>query len=211
MKIKKKLLGLGAFALIFSAFSVFYIDQQLALWLKAIEINQYYRIYRTLTDAGEAVFYFGIAIFGVASTWLALKFFPSLSPQNQHLLRTFKERCLFLLVALLGSGVTLHLLKFLFGRQRPHSTEDFQAHVFHPFNTHWHFHSMPSGHSQTLLTVATVFWITFPKSGWVVFPLALLLAFTRLPMQAHFLSDVTIGAYVGFAVTLLVAVKMRRV
>lgn len=195
-------------ALATGTLSVYHLDQPLALWLKEIEISNYYRIYRTLTDAGEAVFYFAVAIFGILGTWLTLKFVPSLSPQNKQHLQNWKQRSLFLLISMLTSGVALHLMKFVFGRQRPHITDDFQAHIFHPFNTHWNFHSMPSGHSQTLVTVATVFWVIFPKSAWIVYPLAIGLALTRLPMKAHFLSDVMIGAYLGFAVTLLVAKKM---
>ncbi|MEZ0393266.1 MAG: phosphatase PAP2 family protein [Pseudobdellovibrionaceae bacterium] len=211
MDIRKKLFWLGLLAFSFSAFSVLCLDQPLALWLKAVNVGQYYRIYRTLTDAGEAVFYFTFSALGLAGAWLTLRFFPNLSPRMQKHFQTWKERSLFLLASLLASGVLLHILKMIFGRQRPHRTDSFEAHVFHPFNLDWHFHSMPSGHSQTLLTVATFFWITYPKSAWIVFPLALFLSFTRLAMQAHFLSDVTVGAYVGLAVTLIVARKMKRI
>lgn len=210
MNIKKWLIGFGALSFTFALLSVFYFDQQLALWLKAIEINRFYRIYRTLTDAGEAVYYFSFAVLFGAASWLSIRFIPGLSERTRSKLVKLKSFCLFLLASMLASGIGLHLLKFIFGRQRPHATEDFQAHIFQPFSTHWHHHSMPSGHSQTLLTVATVLWITFPKSGWVAFPLAFLLALTRLPMQAHFLSDVILGSYLGFAVTLILARKMRR-
>lgn len=209
MKIKNKILLLGAFSLVTATLSVFFGDQALALWLKEVEIGRFYRIYRTLTDAGEAVFYISISVLTLAGTWLTLRFFPNLSPQNKKHFETWRQRSWFLLASLLASGVVLHLFKIIFGRQRPHATDDFQAHVFHPFNLHWHFHSMPSGHSQTLLTVATVFWVLYPKSWPVVFPLAFALAGTRLMMQAHFLSDVVIGAYLGFAVTLLMAKKMK--
>lgn len=211
MQIKKWLLGFGSIALLFSLISVFFIDQPLALWIKEIQFDRYYRIYRTLTDAGEAEVYFYISGLGALFSWLGLKYFKLPNSKHRAWLEKVKQNSLFLLASLLGSGVCLHILKFLFGRQRPHATEDFQAHVFQPFNTHWHYHSMPSGHSQTLLTVATVVWILYPKSAWFVFPMALFLAFTRLAMKAHFLSDVTIGAYVGFAVTLLIARKMKKI
>jgi undecaprenyl-diphosphatase len=210
MQLKWKLVGLGIFTLILSAISVLYWDQALMVWLKQVEIGRFYRIYRTLTDAGEAVYYISISAIVVGGAYFALRFFPRITEQNQKHLRTWKERSSFLLASLLSSGLILQIFKMIFGRQRPHVTDDFQAHVFHPFNLNWHFHSMPSGHSQTLLTVATACWIVFPKSGILVFPLAFFLACTRLAMQAHFLSDVMIGAYLGFAVTLLVAKKMKR-
>jgi membrane-associated phospholipid phosphatase len=199
------LLILGLLAVLVSGLCILFVDQALALWLKEIQVSQFYRIYRTVTDIGEAVFYFGFAGFVLVSSWLALKFHPKLSESwRLRALRT-KEQSLFFLASLIGSGIVLHLFKMLFGRQRPHMTPDFQAHIFHPFNLHWHSHSMPSGHSQTLFTVATVCWLLYPKSGWIVFPAAAVVACTRLPMQAHFLSDVLIGSYIGFLVTVLVA------
>jgi membrane-associated phospholipid phosphatase len=209
MLIRKKLWALALLAVVFSLVSIQFWDQALALWLEEIQIERFYRIYRTLTDAGEAIYYFLFAILGLGGSWVALRFFPASTAPVRPQLSFLKERSLFLFVSLLSSGIVLHFFKFLFGRQRPHVSEDFQSDVFVPFNTHWHYHSMPSGHSQTLLTVATVLWVIYPKSGWIVFPTALFLAFTRLAMEAHFLSDVIMGSYIGFAVTVLVALRRK--
>lgn len=207
----RRLIILGILALIASLFCIFFVDQGLAQWLKANNVGRFYRPLRTLTEAGEAQFYFLIAIVGSAGAWAVLRFVPRLSEPLRLRLRGSMDWSLFFLYSLLASGLVLYLLKFTFGRQRPHVTDDYQAHVFDPFNLHWHNHSFPSGHSQTLFTAATILWITFPRWGWVAFPCAALLALTRVSLEAHFMSDVIMGSYVGFLVTVLVATRMSRV
>jgi membrane-associated phospholipid phosphatase len=110
-----------------------------------------------------------------------------------------------LLISLFISGIAVHFFKFLFGRLRPHRTEVGDPNVFVPFNFDWHYHSLPSGHSQVLFTVATCLALAFPKKAVVLYLSFFALAMTRVFTIQHFLSDVMMGCLLGYVVTQLIA------
>ena len=67
--------------------------------------------------------------------------------------------------------------------------------------------SFPSGHSATAFGVATVIAVRYREHRWVpwvAYGVAAALALTRLPDQAHFPSDIFIGAAMGYGIGHLV-------
>lgn len=196
-------------ALILSLLSMFFLDQKLAAFFNREDIYaNWYQPARKLTDLGLFEIYFLIAFFG----WAFAKFAaPRLNSFNQIQKKSefFRVWCLNYLTALLFSGVLTHLIKFLVGRQRPHKTPDFEPLVFSPLTTHWHWHSFSSGHTQVMFTFATMFSLAFPKQQkyWISF--AILIAFTRVMVADHFLSDTIFGAFVGYCGTLLALLYMK--
>jgi membrane-associated phospholipid phosphatase len=63
--------------------------------------------------------------------------------------------------------------------------------------------SFPSGHTIAAFSLATVFADRYPKPRWhrwVAFGLAGLVGFSRLPLQAHYSSDVFAGAVLGYSI-----------
>lgn len=63
--------------------------------------------------------------------------------------------------------------------------------------------SFPSGHTIAAFSVATVFADRYRKHRWVpyvAYGLAGFVGFTRVPLQAHFVSDVFAGAALGYVV-----------
>jgi membrane-associated phospholipid phosphatase len=198
--IKNWFLGCGL-VLGTAALMVFYFDQFAMNWLENHGVDDYYRPIRTLTDVGESDLYFLLAVAGLAWGFAGRRWGLGLTHKSAQVMIS---RSQFLLSSLLLSGVVLHIGKFSFGRQRPHMTDDFQAQVFEPFNTHWHFQSFPSGHSQTVFTVATFVFLLWPKSRYWVYSVAVLVALTRLGIEAHFPSDILVGGFVGISVTTFV-------
>ncbi|MFP5518783.1 MAG: phosphatase PAP2 family protein [Bdellovibrionia bacterium] len=183
----------------FVILAMLFLDQELAYFFSLPAQEPIYRFAKATTDIALAEFYFALA-FGV---FVLVKFLQWGYKGNEALvvdrLVFFHRWSINYFVALITSGVLVHLFKNMFGRQRPHLSENFEPYVFSPFNFHWDWHSFPSGHSQVMFTSATMLSIAFPKLRVLWFTAASAIAFTRVLVQYHFVSDVIAGAFVGYA------------
>lgn len=195
----------GIIVLIVCLISIFFVDQKIANLLSPEQALQIYQPARKLTDVGEGAHFFAIAIIGYLISFVFLKMNKKRGDflQRQKMEKT-KTWFLTFFLALLFSGMVLQALKFVIGRQRPHLTAERDPWVFDHLTSNWHLHSFPSGHTQTLFTVATALSLTFPRWQWWFFAAAVCVAITRVLLQEHFFSDLLMGAYVGYAVTLMV-------
>lgn len=62
----------------------------------------------------------------------------------------------------------------------------------------------PSGHSITAFSIATVFADRYSRHRWVpwvAYGLATAIGFSRVTLQAHFVSDVFVGAVLGYSIS----------
>jgi membrane-associated phospholipid phosphatase len=202
--ISQKLTILGLLAFLMVLISIFFLDQGATQLLSEEQANQSYRVTRTLTDAGEAGPYFAIAILCSLGAWAYLKHNKTMSPALAIKLEEVRKWGLTFLYALIGSGLVVHLIKFVVGRARPNRSDSRSPWDFEFFTHNWHNHSFPSGHSQTLFTAAVALSFVWPKYSKLFFVLAGLLAFTRILLNQHFLSDVIMGSYIGYAVSLMI-------
>ena len=57
--------------------------------------------------------------------------------------------------------------------------------------------SFPSGHTTAAFAAATVLICDHWKGRWIVLIVAILVAFSRLYLYVHFLTDVICGALIG--------------
>ena len=93
-------------------------------------------------------------------------------------------------------GVALYtLLKRLFVRERPfitHAAIDLRG---APLDRY----SFPSGHTLHAVSFAWQATAHFPELGWVLVPLAALIAASRVVLGLHYPSDVLAGAAIGAA------------
>lgn len=167
-----------AAGMVLISLSFLFIDQSWAQYFGSPDRVSVWLFHRHITEIGEAGVYLILAL-------LAL------------LIKKWRKYAAYFLACMLSSGLILHLIKFSVGRMRPHKTPEHDPSFFEPFNMHHHYQSFPSGHSQTLLTIATFIAFFFPKSTIWIFIAALYLAFTRAITLAHFVSDVWGGAFIG--------------
>lgn len=179
--------------------SLIFLDENLANYFNQNSLYAIRNFCRRVTDVGLAWPYFSIAGFAFLATTFRL---PPFSKPDKPKLKSIRKAAGFSLIALSLMGASIHLLKFSFGRQRPYVAQPFDAFYFDPFSFHWHWHSLPSGHSQVVFVVATLIAIRWPRTRILALLGATLIAFTRVPTHQHFLSDTIIGGTIGYLGTL---------
>jgi membrane-associated phospholipid phosphatase len=98
----------------------------------------------------------------------------------------------FMAIALPGLFVTV--VKRLIGRVRPSELGPF---AYVPWSWKPAFASMPSGHATTAVAAAIAIGALCPKARVALWIYAALILASRVVIQAHFVSDVVAGAFVG--------------
>jgi len=101
--------------------------------------------------------------------------------------------------ALLGteSALVNGLIKLFFRRERPQPEEERPLHLRTPLTS-----SFPSGHSSAAFFSATL--LSHGASGFFYYPLAALIASSRVYVKIHHASDVIAGAALGATLGLIV-------
>ena len=97
-------------------------------------------------------------------------------------------------------GVLLYsLLKRLFVRERPFITHQTISQGAAPLDRY----SFPSGHTLHAVSFTWQAAAHFPELGWVLLPLAALIAASRVVLGLHYPTDVLAGATIGAALAAL--------
>lgn len=183
-----------------SLISIFYFDQKIALYFDKKFGSSLDQASNWITWIGLGDQYFAVSIFGFFFSLILEKFFL----KENHTIKKTKRFFLSLFYFLFFSGIILLALKALFGRCRPYMCENFNALDFRPFNLHHDFQSFPSGHTQVSFTVATFLSLAFPRHWYWFYLLSILVAFSRITLDYHFLADTLFGSFVGIGGAMLV-------
>jgi hypothetical protein len=96
------------------------------------------------------------------------------------------------------AGLVEFTLKHLVGRARPDAADHglvISGPTFAP-----DLDSFPSGHATSVFAVAAVFAAFYPRVSWLLYALAAAIAFGRVYLERHYVSDVLAGALIGLAV-----------
>lgn len=116
-------------------------------------------------------------------------------------MRAYSAIPAFLFLAITASGIVVDLLKFILGRTRPKllfasGVDDFAWLSLR--SDHWSF---PSGHSATIVALATALWFIWPRHLLFYMLAATIVAFSRVVVGAHYASDVLAGGLVAVLTT----------
>ncbi len=181
------------------------IDTWIAQSVREAQSRGVRQFFRTVTDIGKAGPYVVLGL--VALLGGRALFLAALPGRIAYLYRRIADMGLYLLVTMAISGAIIHLFKAGLGRLRPkHLVQSGDSGFFY-YGAEWTNNSFPSGHTQTIVSVAAVLTILFPR-GWPVFiPVAVLIGLSRVMVGAHFLSDVLAGAYIAIATAVLVKAR----
>lgn len=141
--------------------------------------------------------FFGWAVFGAVGVYLTARF------------RTDGLVCFVVAVAavLLADAFGHRILKPLIGRERP-CVELGDARILVAMSTSY---AMPSLHAANSFAFATAVYRYFPSAGAYLFPVAAVIAFSRVYIGVHWPSDVLVGALYGVLCALLVTSAEDRI
>lgn len=112
-----------------------------------------------------------------------------------------RRRALLVLGSPALAGALCEVLKLVIRRERPDvdlGNYVFRAWSDHPFSSAGL--STPSSHTMVAFGAATMLSRMYPRARWVFYAFAVGCATTRVMAHAHYLSDVTFGALLGWAV-----------
>jgi undecaprenyl-diphosphatase len=102
------------------------------------------------------------------------------------------------ITGILGLGL-YKALKHVFVRERPFITHSSISLAAAPLDRY----SFPSGHTLHAVSFTWQAVAHFPELGWVLVPLATLIAVSRVVLGLHYPTDVLAGAGIGFALATL--------
>ena len=119
--------------------------------------------------------------------------------------REIADRAVFFFLVIAGSGIAAQALKHLLGRARPLYAQTWGAFRFDLFSWKASLASMPSGHATTVAAAALILSAYLPRARWAFVTVAVVVAFSRFAIGAHYLSDVLAGAALGIGLTLVAA------
>jgi membrane-associated phospholipid phosphatase len=115
-----------------------------------------------------------------------------------------------MLVALMLAGAAARVVKVAVGRARPSSARV----IWSGPNLHARFNAFPSGHTAASMAFIGVLLFTNWRLGLIFLPIPLLIAFSRVYIAQHYLSDVVAATLLGilcaFAVTRSSLIAVRR-
>lgn len=118
------------------------------------------------------------------------------------------RRCILrILMAATMGGLAANALKLMVGRQRPKYFDVTSASVLDSFESWFPFindgvslKSFPSAHTASAVAFAVLLAHLFPRGKWLFGITAALVAVQRIEVCQHFLSDVLVGATVGWLI-----------
>ncbi|MBF0560818.1 MAG: phosphatase PAP2 family protein [Alphaproteobacteria bacterium] len=188
-----------AAVVIFCGLGMATFDAPLAWFFKHHISGEYEGFFKVITTLGVATGWYvlaGVVLLGC----FGLKTFVTV-PEWRERCRAYARAAFFMISALTASGLVETGMKFVIGRYRPRYLFESGLYGFKPFNAHWAMNSFPSGHSQTIWAVAVALMFIYPRYNAAYIMVAILVSLSRAVTSVHFLSDVTMGSYIGIAVT----------
>ncbi len=191
-------LAAGLAAALLAALSVVYLDRPSAYWASELA-PAVVAFCESLTALGNSAWY--LVPLAIAIPVLHVTSRRSADPARAARLHWLLWAALFLFVAIAGSGLLTDLLKILFGRARPALLLREGDFGWHPLGLKAKLQSFPSGHANTVTTVALALGMLAPRLRKALAALAALVLLSRIAVGEHYPSDLIAGAAVAFATT----------
>ncbi|ABL64746.1 phosphatase PAP2 family protein [Chlorobium phaeobacteroides] len=154
---------------------------------------------RQSNDSTFFSFFSGITILGQSEWYLVPGFLLFILFRNGQKHAASAGLFVFSTVAL--SGLAADLIKYILGRARPKLYLNDGMYGMDFFRWEHAWTSFPSGHSATAFSAAAALSLLFPRFRLFFFTAAILIAFSRIAINKHYISDVLAGSLLGLAST----------
>lgn len=185
-------------AFLFCIISFFYLDLPLAVYLYHLDLENSAPILSWLTSFGLGMVY--LTLFIIAG--LLFRF---------HLKnRVWEARMWFLATCVTLSAGICVILKILLGRARPIMWFDFHQWGFYGLQSKSVYWSLPSGHTTNIMAVVLGLSIIFPLHARALLGAGLLIAFSRVLLTFHYLSDVVSAVYLTLLEISLLCLYLKK-
>lgn len=161
-----------------------------------------------ITDAAKSTVYIIGSLLIVCI--IGLLDWRSMTRRVRQTLMLIYGRAFFVLIAIIGPGIAINIVKQFVGRGRPRTLEEFGPYVFRPFDFDYLFQSWPSGHSTTAGSLAMILMLWYPQARWIIAAAFIILASARVAANAHYPSDVIAGVTIGMLATLALSRWLAR-
>lgn len=151
------------------------MDTSIIVWLQSNSnpfLDTFFRIFTRFGDYAEI--------------WFVMAIIMAFNKENR------KKAFLGILAIALSHIVISIILKPLIMRPRPFEALGFDILIASP-----HGSSFPSGHASSSFAFAMLVFFMNWKYKWVAVSCAILMAFSRVYLGVHYVSDVLVGALVG--------------
>jgi membrane-associated phospholipid phosphatase len=155
--------------------------------------------FNEITDFGQSVWF----LVPIAVLILVAAFAAALSTSRiaNLVVTSLVVRLEFLFLAIALPGLAVTIIKRLIGRVRPSDLGPFS---YMPWSWRPEYASLPSGHGTTAVAAAIAIGALWPKARVPMWAFAVLIAVSRVVIQAHFASDVIAAAFCGVFGAILV-------
>jgi undecaprenyl-diphosphatase len=191
---------LVAVAMVFADAPLAAASKQLPGWVHAA--------FAFMTDFGKSGWFLwptGIVLAAIAAVTS-----PALAPLGRLVLAAIAVRTGFLFAAIAVPGLFATIIKRLIGRARPFVGTEADPFLYGQLVWRADYASMPSGHATTAFAAAIAVGLLWPRLRSVMLLYALIIAVSRVVLDAHYLSDVIAGAFVGSIGALIVRDRFAR-
>ena len=141
---------------------------------------------------------------GILLLLMAALPWSKLSSISQGVLAALVVRIGFIFLAVGVPALFVTIVKRLIGRARPYVWEITNPLSYAPFNWKASYASFPSGHATNAFAAAIAIGALWPRMRIPMWIFAVVIATSRVMVNAHFPSDVIVGSVVGLTGALLV-------
>lgn len=167
-----------------------FADKTISFYFHNLNSKTIKEVFELLTKLGNSAWYLIPSI-------LLFVYFKKIRNQHQE-----SFMALYIFMTNLIAGLLVWVFKVPFGRVRPKLYFEQNLYGFEWFKTQADFVSFPSGHSITSISTAVAFSLLFPKWKYLFLPLGMLVAFSRVVLTQHYMSDVVFASFLGTMVAI---------
>ena len=191
----------GMLAIVATVLAMFYVDAFAAEAVKRLP-KWFHTAFDEFTDFGKTGWFsWPTGLFLLAVAMLAS---PSMAYVDRLLLAVVSLRVGFLFLAIGIPSLAVTIVKRFIGRVRPLVGEHIDPFLYKQWVWHPDYASMPSGHATTAFAAAIAIGALWPRLRVPMFIYAVLIAASRVVIDAHYVSDAVAGAIAGTVGALLV-------